>query len=220
MRNSFSLNDFERVPVVGILRGMLLAQIEPLVQAAVEGGLTTLEITLNSPGAVDQIRRAVSLSAGALNIGAGTVTTVALLDEALEAGAGFIVTPVVNDEEIRRCVDSKIPVFPGAFTPTEILRAWDLGATMVKVFPAEVLGPAYIKSVKAPLPQVRLMPTGGVDLESLSAYRAAGADAFGVGSPLFRSDRIAASDWAWVRAQCRAFVERSSLTTGLDKPRG
>lgn len=206
--NAFSYTELQRVPVVGILRGMSLGSIEPLVRAVIEGGLTTLEITMNSASALEQIRLASEVAGGALNIGAGTVLSLEMLEAALNAGATFIVTPVVNEEVIRHCVSLKVPVFPGAFTPTEILRAWDCGATLVKVFPAEVLGPTFIKSVKAPLPQVKLMPTGGVDLESLHAFQSAGSDAFGVGSPLFKPDRIAASDWSWVKAQCEAFASR------------
>jgi 2-dehydro-3-deoxyphosphogluconate aldolase/(4S)-4-hydroxy-2-oxoglutarate aldolase len=140
-------------------------------------------------------------------IGAGTVLNLELLEKALAAGAAFTVTPVVNVDVIAECVRRKIPVFPGAYSPTEILRAWELGATMVKVFPAETLGPSYIKAIKAPLPQMKLMPTGGVDLKTLAAYKKAGADGFGVGGPLFDRARVEAGDWNWIEAQCRAFVE-------------
>lgn len=214
--NAFSHSQLQRVPVVGILRGVPLGSIESLVRAVIDGGLTTLEITMNSASALEQIRQASAVAGGALNIGAGTVLSVEMLEEALKAGATFIVTPVVNEDVIRRCVALKVPVFPGAFTPTEILRAWDAGATLVKVFPAEILGPTFIKSVKAPLPHVKLMPTGGVDLESLDAFQKAGADAFGVGSPLFKPDRIAASDWSWVRAQCHAFATRVAKSQAHD----
>jgi 2-dehydro-3-deoxyphosphogluconate aldolase/(4S)-4-hydroxy-2-oxoglutarate aldolase len=140
-------------------------------------------------------------------IGAGTVLNLELLQRALAAGATFIVTPVVNVEVIEECVRRKIPVFPGAYSPTEIMRAWELGATMVKVFPAETLGPSYVKAIKAPLPQVKLMPTGGVDLKTLGAYKKAGADGFGVGGPLFDRARVEAGDWNWIETQCRAFVK-------------
>ena len=145
-------------------------------------------------------------------IGAGTVLNLELLEKALDAGASFIVTPIVNTDVIIKCVTHKIPVFPGAYSPTEVLQAWELGATMVKVFPAETLGPEYIKAIKAPLPLVKLMPTGGVDLKTLAAYRKAGADGFGVGSPLFDRARVEAGDWNWIETQCRAFVEAYSST--------
>ena len=134
------------------------------------------------------------------------------LDAALEAGASFIVAPIVAPEVIARCVREKVPVFPGAFTPTEIALAWDLGASAVKVFPAGVVGPAYIKAVKAPLSDVKLMPTGGVTVDNLKAWAAAGADAYGVGSPLFDAGRVAAEDWPWIERQCARFrAEYESL---------
>lgn len=192
---------------MGILRGLEARWLAPVVEAVGEGGLTNLEITMNTSGATDQIKAAVALVGTRMNIGAGTVTSLGLLEQALEAGATFIVTPIVREDVILRCVELGVPVFPGAFTPTEIARAWDLGAALVKVFPAEVLGPAYIRSVKAPLSEVRLMPTGGIDLETLAEYQRAGASAFGVGTPLFRASRIAEGDWPWLRQRAAAFVE-------------
>jgi 2-dehydro-3-deoxyphosphogluconate aldolase/(4S)-4-hydroxy-2-oxoglutarate aldolase len=206
MNTPFSLELFQRVPIIGILRGLPLAQLRPVVEAVRDSGLTNLEITMNTPGAAEQIRAAATLAGPALNLGAGTVTDLKLLDQALAAGASFIVTPHLAVPVIERCVKLGVPVFPGAFSPTEIFQAWELGATMVKVFPAETFGPAYIRSVKAPFPQVRLMPTGGVNLDTLASYAQAGADAFGVGSPLFQPDRLAAGDWTWLRERGRAFV--------------
>ncbi len=210
MNTAFSQKLFLQVPVVGILRGLAADKLTPVVEAVRDGGMTNLEITMNTLGAGEQIRAARNIAGGSLNIGAGTVTNVDVLEAALAAGASFIVTPIVVIPVIQRCVKLGVPVFPGAFSPTEIVQAWDLGATMVKVFPAESLGPAFIKNMKGPFPQLRLMPTGGVDLTTLEAYRKAGADAFGVGSPLFRSERLAASDWAWLREQCAAFAKAAA----------
>ncbi len=192
--------------LIGILRGFDRTVVEKLVPACVRGGLRRLEITMNSPGAVESIRLAGELGCGDLQVGAGTVLTEGQLEAAITAGASFVVTPVVNEAIVRRCVSRGIPVFPGAYSPTEIARAWDLGATMVKVFPADQLGPAYIRNVKAPLPQIKLLPTGGVSLGTLPAFIRAGADGFGVGSPLFQSERIAAGDFAWFEQRCRDFV--------------
>lgn len=192
--------------LIGILRGFDQGVLEQIVPVCLCGGLRELEITMNSPQACELIRLANNLAGDAVRIGAGTVLTERDLDAALAAGAQFIVTPVVNETIIRRCVAARVPVFPGAYSPTEIVRAWDLGATMVKVFPADQLGPGYIRNVKAPLPHVRLLPTGGVSLETLPAFINAGADGFGVGSPLFDPQRIAAGDWIWLEERCRAFV--------------
>jgi 2-dehydro-3-deoxyphosphogluconate aldolase / (4S)-4-hydroxy-2-oxoglutarate aldolase len=207
MGTPFSQELFQQLPIVGILRGLPATGLRSIVEAVRDGGLTNLEITMNTPGATDQIQVAREVANHALNIGAGTVTDLRQLEEALSAGASFIVTPTVVAPVIERCVQLKVPVFSGAFSPTEIVRAWELGATMVKVFPAEFLGPAYLRSLKAPFPHLKLMPTGGVDVATLDAYAKAGADAFGVGSPLFRVERIAAQDWEWLRNQSRAFAE-------------
>ena len=208
----------EKNPIVGILRGFHTDQLHPLVQAVLEGGLTSLEVTMNTPGAAEQIGIARSAFGNRMNIGAGTVTTLQRLEEALEAGANFIVTPTLAPEVVARCVELNVPVFPGAFTPTEISRAWDMGATMVKVFPAEVLGPGYLRAVKAPLPHIRLMPTGGVDLQTIGDYCRAGAEAVGVGSPLFKADRVAASDWSWIRERSRALAEAWQVARTVSKP--
>jgi 2-dehydro-3-deoxyphosphogluconate aldolase/(4S)-4-hydroxy-2-oxoglutarate aldolase len=196
-----------QLPIIGILRGFNRIQLRKIIPAVIRGGLTNLEITMNTGGAAEQIREAVELAEGALNIGAGTVTSAKLLDEALDAKASFIVTPMYLPEVIAECVLRSIPVFPGALSPTEIYSAWEIGATMVKIFPAEPGGPSLIRSLKAPFPKIKLLPTGGVDLQTLPAFIKAGADGFGIGSPIFNRDRIEAEDWDWLAGRCRAFVE-------------
>lgn len=198
------------LPLVGILRGFSTPHVHEIVRACLRGGLRNLEITMGSSNTPDQIRIAREVAGHGMAIGAGTVLNVDLLQKAIAAGATFIVTPIVNVDVIRECVRREIPVFPGAYSPTEIYKAWELGATMVKVFPAETLGHGYIKAIKAPLPHVKLMPTGGVDLKTISVYKKAGADGFGVGSPLFDRGRVEAGDWTWIEAQCRAFVDAYS----------
>ena len=193
--------------IVGILRGFEPGQLKGIVEAVRRGGLRHLEITMNSPGAAEQIAHARVLGEGQLAIGAGTVTSLALLDAALHAGAEFIVTPSLNPEVITACVQRKIPVYPGAFSPAEILTAWELGAAMVKIFPAEFGGARYLKALRGPFPHIKLMPTGGVELESLPKLIEAGAAGAGVGSPLFRRDRIDAGDWPWLEQQTRRYVE-------------
>ncbi len=203
---AFSWELYNRLPVIGILRSLPLDTLRHLVPAVQRGGLTCLEVTMNSAGAAEQIDRIRQLGGDGLNVGAGTVTTMERLETALAAGASFIVTPVVVPEIIVACRQASIPVMPGAFTPTEIFQAWSLGADIVKLFPAGRLGPGYIRDVKAPLSEVRLLATGGVDVESLPAFHAAGAEGFGVGSPLFDKERIAAGDWNWLEAQAGRFA--------------
>jgi 2-dehydro-3-deoxyphosphogluconate aldolase/(4S)-4-hydroxy-2-oxoglutarate aldolase len=177
------------------------------VPASMAGGLVNIEVTMNSEGAVDLIKLAKSIMGAKGNVGAGTVTTLAALDQALGAGASFIVTPAVVPDVIQTCVQRKVPVMPGAMTPTEILSAWRLGATMVKVFPADQLGPGHLKAMKAPFPEIPLMPTGGVTVETLAAFNKSGADAVGVGGPLFDAKQVAAGNWDWFRLQAARFAE-------------
>lgn len=207
MSGKFDIDAFWKFPVVGILRGLTTDDAAQAVNAACAGGLRCIEVTMNTPGAVEQIRRLREITGADVIIGAGTVRNLQELECAIDAGAHFIVTPIVAPNVIQTCVAREVPVFPGAMTPTEIFTAWEMGATAVKVFPAEALGPSYISAVKAPLTEVRLMPTGGVSPETLPAYRKAGADAFGVGSPLFDKARVAARDWAWITGQARRFAE-------------
>jgi 2-dehydro-3-deoxyphosphogluconate aldolase/(4S)-4-hydroxy-2-oxoglutarate aldolase len=195
------------LPLIGILRGFSETQLAHIIPAILRGGLTNLEITMNSPGAARQISEAIMISEGRLNIGAGTVTDLNLLRQALAAGASFIVTPTLNLPVVRACVEQNIPVFPGALSPTEIYRAWEAGATMVKVFPAEHGGPAFIRALKGPFPKLKLLPTGGVDLQTLPEFVQAGADGFGIGSPLFQRDKIDAADWPWLEQRARSFIE-------------
>lgn len=216
MSIAFNEARFRQLPVVGILRFFPRDQVAQLVPAALAGGLCNLEVTMNSAGAEDLIRLARDLVGDRGNVGAGTVTTLDELHRALAAGAAFIVTPAVVPEVIRACVERGVPVLAGAMTPTEILTAWRLGATMVKVFPADQLGPAHIRAVKAPFPQIPLMPTGGVTVETLPAFHRAGADAFGVGGPLFDPKPAAAGDWDWFRRQAARFV---AAYEGLDRQR-
>ena len=202
---AFNASHFATMPLIAILRGQQAEAIAPLMHALGGGGFIAVEITMNTPGAATQIRTAIANAPPRLVVGAGTVTSLAELDEAQAAGASFIVTPIVEPEVIAACVRRGLPVFPGAFTPTEILQAHRLGATMVKLFPADQLGPGYIRNLKAPLSQVRLLATGGITPESLSEYVSAGAQGFGIGSSLLAPERLARGDWAWVRARAREF---------------
>lgn len=196
----------EQLPVIGILRGFETRWLEPILDAVMRGGLKCIEITMNSPEAEKQIRLARNLGEGRIAVGAGTVTDVTTLDRALAAGASFIVTPTFGPEVIRACVRREVPVFPGAFSPTEIQAAWEMGAAMVKVFPAEVLGAEYIQALRGPLPKIKLMPTGGVDLDTLPRLLMAGAAGFGVGSPLFQRRQIETGDWNGLEQRARGFV--------------
>jgi len=191
----FSWNLLEQMPIVAIARNLKADDLYTLLPGFRQAGLTTLEITLNTPGAEKMIEAFAKEFAGKLNIGAGTVRNMDELGRALRAGASFIVTPILDERVIRECRHQHIPVFPGAFTPTEIYRAWQWGASIVKVFPATAVEPAYFRDVMAPLDEVKLMPTGGVTLETIPGFYKAGASAFGIGSPLFDKELISRRDW-------------------------
>ena len=195
-----------QVPLIGILRGIGTGSIEATVKAAMDGGFRTLEITLNRQEAFDQISKIKSRFGREIQLGAGTVLTVDAASKAIAAGAEFIVTPALVPEVIEFCKNQAIPVFPGAMTPTEILAAHQAGAEMVKVFPASCLGPAYIRSLKGPFPEIGLIPTGGVTLESVPQYFQAGASALGIGGELFKKEWVENKNWAEIGKTARNYV--------------
>lgn len=208
MTENFSWDLFEKMPIVGIMRNIAVQHIDTIATIYAESGLTNLEITMNSDQAAETIGRLAKAFRGRLNIGAGTVCTPGDLAVALDAGARFIVTPVIQKEVIKTCVARSIPIFPGAYTPTEIYTAWSLGASMVKVFPATRLGAGYIREVLAPLNQVKLLPTGGVDPENFTDFLKAGARGFGMGSHLFPKQLIEQEDWQGLRALYERLVKK------------
>jgi 2-dehydro-3-deoxyphosphogluconate aldolase/(4S)-4-hydroxy-2-oxoglutarate aldolase len=199
---------FEEVPIVGIVRNIKADDFERILPLYIEAGLTNIEVTMNTIGAESMIKKAKSFFGDKINIGAGTVCNVIDLQKALDAGADFIVTPIVVKEVIEKCVAINVPIFPGAFSTTEIYTAWSLGASMVKVFPISQLGPSYIQSIKSPFPQIKLMPTGGVGLEDIQPYKQAGAAAFGIGGPLFPHKIIMSLDETVIFNYFKSFREQ------------
>lgn len=206
--HTFSWELFNKAPLVGIIRNVSPEDVKRILPIYREAGLTTVEITMNTPGATDMIRYALENEHYGLNIGAGTVCTKDDLDAALEAGAQFIVTPVLSKKVIKSCVKKGIPVFPGAYTPTEIFNAWSLGASMVKIYPATALGPGYIKDLKAPMNELKLLPTGGVSLENMEAFLKAGANGLGIGGQLFDKKLIQDKNWDGLKAHFLQFAQK------------
>lgn len=202
------LADFRKKPMMGILRGVELSQLEPLVEVILSSGLEVIEITMNTKDAPQLIRRAVSLSRKRLMIGAGTVLSMDSLRAALESGATFIVTPVLIQDVLRYCVRHKIPVFPGALTPQEIYRAWSEGATMVKVFPANFFGPEYFKEVKGPFGEIELLACGGVTPENLKTYFQNGAAAVAVGASVFKNEWLQEKDFSSIAGLIREYLQQ------------
>jgi 2-dehydro-3-deoxyphosphogluconate aldolase/(4S)-4-hydroxy-2-oxoglutarate aldolase len=194
----------EALGVVAVIRLKDPGKLRAVVDAMAEGGVRVLEVTMTVPGAVDLIRAlAPSLPAGFL-IGAGTVTDVATARAVIDAGASFVVGPVFRPEVIAACHERDVAAMPGCFSPTEILAAHESGADIVKVFPATMLGPQFLRDVRAPLPQVKLMPTGGVTVENAGDWIRAGAVAVGIGSALVDSDAVERGDWAAISDRARA----------------
>ena len=155
------------------------------VEAIKAGGVDVLEVTMTVPGAIDVIAKLAATFGTEVVIGAGTVLDPETANKCIQAGAQFIVSPALNEETISFCRRNDVAVFPGALTPTEVVRAWNAGADAVKVFPAGAVGGAsYLKALKAPLPQIELVPTGGVSLKTAADFIKAGAMALGVGADL------------------------------------
>jgi len=200
------LDRFRELPLMGILRGVQPDSIEPVIETVISSGLQIIEITMNTPGAPDLIRRAVKAAQGRLMVGAGTVVTVEHLKLALDAGARFIVSPMLVYDVVEYCRDNEIPVFPGAFTPQEIYNAWVAGATMVKVFPSNLLGPDYIREIKGPFDRIEILACGGVNPENIRSYFDCGASAVAFGGSVFREDWLKARDFDSIGNSIKALV--------------
>ena len=197
---------FRKKPIMGILRGISPSDLDPLFETILASGLETVEITMNTPGAGELTQQAVKRYGKRLMIGAGTVLTVQDLREALRAGATFIVSPVLVREVVEQCVKNKVPVFPGALTPREVYEAWDAGATMVKVFPANCFGPAYFRELKGPFDKIELLACSGVTPENLPDYFKNGASAAAIGSGTFRQEWIKAGKYNLIRQRIKAYL--------------
>ena len=206
----FSWALFEKAPIVGIIRNVSFEDVIQILPIYREAGLTTIEITMNTPDAENIIKYAIENEQQGLNIGAGTVCDKDDLKRALGAGAQFIVTPITNKKVIKACVKIGMPIFSGAFTPTEIYTASALGATMVKIFPATQLGAGYIKEIKAPMNHLKLLPTGGIGLDNMLDFFKAGANGFGIGGQLFDKKLIQTQNWQALKKHFLKFTNQLS----------
>ncbi len=193
--------------IVAVVRAPDPAGLVEVVRALADGGVTVAEVTFTVPGAAEVIRAAKRELGDRVLLGAGTVLDPETARVALLAGAEFVVAPTVNPDVIRLCRRYDKVVMPGAFTPTEILAAWEAGADVVKVFPADVLGPAFFQAMRGPLPQVRLMPTGGVDLVNAVDFLRAGACCLGVGGQLVDPKAVAARRFDRITDLARQYAE-------------
>ncbi len=210
-----TLELLEEGGVVPVVRLPDLSRAAAMAQALLDGGVKTIELTMTSPGALDALsllrREIPAFSDGAAALGMGSVLNPDMGAAAIARGAQFIVAPILDLPTLVLCVERDVPAMPGAFTPTEIQTAWTAGAAVVKVFPATKLGPGYFKDLLAPLPHLKLMPTGGVDLENCGDFIRAGAIAVGVGSALVRKEWVENGEWRALSEQARRFA--SSVRT-------
>jgi len=197
----------EQTGLIAIVRLDSASELVPVAKAIAAGGVSVIEFTMTTPGALRTIEEAAQELGGEVLIGAGTVLDAETARAAILAGAEFIVAPTLSPKVIEMCHRYDKVVVPGAYTPTEILTAWELGADFVKLFPAEIGGPAYLKAVRAPLPQVRLVAVGGVSVGTAGDFIRAGAAALGVGSNLVNKKVVAEKRFDDLTAAARALSQ-------------
>jgi len=206
---------FEEEPVLGIIRGVPENALEGVLEVGIKADLKFVEITLNTPKAPQLISRAVEKFSDSLCIGAGTVLSITDAESATSAGASFLVSPSLNLEVADFCKERQIPYFPGAFTPTEIEKAWNAGAYMVKVFPASKLGPSYFKEIKGPFNDIKLLAVGGVHADNIADYLSAGASALAVGASIFSIPRMENHEFSPIQKDLKEilFAVKNFFTT-------
>lgn len=182
-------------------------QLLQAADALKAGGVIAIEVTMTTPGALEVIKKATAKYGDEVLFGVGSVLDPETARMAILSGAQFVVCPTLNLGTIEICKRYSVPVMPGAYTPSEILTAWEAGADMVKIFPASIGGPSLIKAVKAPLPQIEVVPVGGVNLDTAADYIRAGASALGVGSSLINKKALEAQNFNKITETARLFQE-------------
>jgi 2-dehydro-3-deoxyphosphogluconate aldolase/(4S)-4-hydroxy-2-oxoglutarate aldolase len=205
MNKDAVLSKIKTEKVVALIRADSPDGLLDCAKALADGGLTSIELTMTTPGAIRMLEKATAELPHFL-FGLGTVLDADTARAGILAGARFLVTPALRPDVIATAKRYSVPVFCGALTPTEILSAWELGADAVKVFPAEFFGPAYIKSIKAPFPHIDLVPTGGVTPDNVGEFLKAGATATAAGSSLVDAKSLKEKNWQVITARAKAFV--------------
>jgi 2-dehydro-3-deoxyphosphogluconate aldolase/(4S)-4-hydroxy-2-oxoglutarate aldolase len=205
MKKDAVLSKIRSEKVIALIRADSPDGLLDCAKALAAGGLTSIELTMTTPGAIRMLEKATAELPDFV-FGLGTVLDAETARAGILAGAKFIVTPALRFDVITLCQRYSVPVFCGAFTPTEIINAWEAGADAAKIFPAEFFGPGYIKSVKAPLPQVEMVPTGGVNENNVGEFLKAGAFAAAAGSSLVEAKALKEKNWAAITAKAKAFA--------------
>jgi 2-dehydro-3-deoxyphosphogluconate aldolase/(4S)-4-hydroxy-2-oxoglutarate aldolase len=202
------IKKIREVGVLPVVRASSAIEATRAIEAVKAGGIDVFEITMTVPDAIDLIKDLVKRFGDTALIGAGTVLTLQQAKDCVAAGAKFIISPALNLETVKFCGENEIAVMPGALTPTEIVTAWNAGADFVKIFPAGALGGAsYLKSLKAPLPQIKMIPTGGVSLKNAADFIKAGANAIGVGADLVDLDALRDGREAEIAERAKQYLE-------------
>jgi len=207
MRRDEALEIILTTKVIAVIRMSDTEKLSKVAEAIKQGGVRAIEITMTTPSAIEIIAAMAKKKTAGVLIGAGTVLDPETAAQAIHAGADFVVSPATNFDMIRVCRRYDVFVAPGALTPTEIIAAWERGADVVKVFPATSVGPKYFKDIKGPLPQVRLMPTGGVSLENAKDFISNGACCVAIGTALLDKKAIEAGHWDLLTQKAGALVE-------------
>ena len=206
MKKAEKLQLIRETGVIAIMRAQSSDQLIAAAAAICAGGVRVIEVTMTTPGALGVIEQAAKRHGDQVLFGAGTVLDTETARAAILAGAGFVVAPTLSLPVVALCLRYGIPVIPGCFTPTEMLTAWEAGADMIKLFPAEVGGPDLVKAILAPLPQLQIVPVGGVDLNTAAEFIRKGAAALGVGGALVNQKLLDAGDLGELTRRAAAFV--------------
>lgn len=193
--------------IIAVVRAQKVEQVIPLSEALIAGGVIAIEITMTTPNAIEAIRDARKKVGERAVIGVGTVLTENVCRDAIEAGAEFVVTPICRTEFVAVAHAANRPIMLGAYTPTEAQTAHEAGADFIKIFPADTLGPGYIKALRAPLPHLKIVPTGGVDVHNVGDFFKAGCAAVGVGGSMVTAKMLQEGDWAGLTKVAGEFVE-------------
>lgn len=191
--------------LIVVARARSAEDYDPVLEVLIDAGIRSVELTLTTPGTIEHLPRLIDRFGDDVDLGIGTVTDTDQLRRAVDAGARYLVTPITVPALLAAAVEAGVPLVPGGFTPTELFASWSAGASAVKVFPAGRLGAGYVKDLRGPFPDIEVVPSGGVDLESAAQWLAAGAAAVSVGGPLL-GDAFQGGDLVALGERARAFV--------------
>lgn len=209
MNREQGLLEIERTRIIAIVRGVKEDHILSVAEALYKGGITVMEVTLNTPNALTMISQLQEQWGDRMFIGAGTVLDLEDAHQAVQAGASFLVTPNLDENVIRWSSQQSVPIFPGAMTPTEVVKAWKAGATAVKIFPSASLGLPYIKELMGPLDKIPMMAVGGVTVGNIKEFLKIGCYGLGIGGSIINLKEIEAGNFGWITEKAAELIAAS-----------